>query len=32
MIKTKTLDEITVYAQAFWERIDGLSEKDKIVK
>ncbi|CAD8072522.1 unnamed protein product [Paramecium sonneborni] len=32
VIKTKTVDEIKAYAQAFWERIDGLSEKDKIVK
>ncbi|CAD8176649.1 unnamed protein product [Paramecium octaurelia] len=31
-VKSKTLDEVKAYAQAFWERIDGLSEKDKIVK
>ncbi|KAL4457005.1 hypothetical protein ABPG74_014643 [Tetrahymena malaccensis] len=31
-IKTKTEEEVSQYSKAFWERIDTISEKDKIIK
>jgi len=31
-MKTKTEEEVEAYSKVFWERIDMLSEKERVIK